>query len=292
MLPTTATPPTIDRLKRALPDWLVMLVRYHKSHGTLPRLLRPQTFNEKVLHRILFSRSAWMATVADKLAARDFVEQRVGAAMLPKLHAVTTEPATIPFDRLPNRFVAKPTHGSGWVEMVPDKAALDRASLVRTCERWLATNYYDLTREWSYRHVPPRIMVEEMINDGTGSAPSDYKLFVFDGRVELVLVTMGRFGARAHVAVDRGWNEVDVTFAYSAERRRVPPPPHLTQMVEAAETLGRGLDFVRVDFFDTPDRLVFGELTATPGCGMDPFEPRSFDAQLGSFWTLSTNRGR
>jgi hypothetical protein len=37
-------------------------------------------------------------------------------------------------------------------------------------------------------------------------------------------------------------------------------PTDLAGMITAAKTLGRDLDFVRADFFDTGDRLFFGKL--------------------------------
>lgn len=39
---------------------------------------------------------------------------------------------------------------------------------------------------------------------------------------------------------------------------------HLYGMISAAEVLGKGMDFIRADFYDTPDRLYLGELTTTP----------------------------
>ena len=272
--------------RRALPDWSVAVGRYVEQHRTIPNLLRPKTFNEKVLHRIVFCRASWMAMAADKYRVRDHVREQVGEHVLPTLFHVTTDPDTIPFEALPDRFVVKPTHGSGWVEIVPDKRRLDQARLRPTCRSWLGQSCYEMTRERIYRDITPRIMIEELIDDGTGTAPNDYKLFVFGGRAEFILVTMGRLDVRAHLFLDRDWRPVDVTFAYSALKRAVPPPPHLGQMTEAAESLARGIDFVRADFYDTDDKLYFGELTATPGCGMDRLEPRSFDAHLGSLWKL------
>ena len=272
------------RLVRLLPDWAFAVARYGRCHRSLPNLFRPATFNEKVLHRILFDRQTWMAVVADKYAVRDFVRERLGAELLPELHHVTTDPDTIPFESLPDRFVIKPTHGSGWVKVVPNKSLVDQAALIRTCKEWLRQNYYDLTREWIYKNITPRILVEELIDDGSGAAPADYKLFVFNGRVAFILVTLGRFGERSHGVVDRRWQPVDVSFNYSVRKCLIPPPPHLEQMVAAAEILGRDVDFVRADFYDTAAKLFFGELTATPGCGLDSFEPRSFDGVLGSLW--------
>ncbi len=277
-------PSLAGRLRNAALDWSVALIRHGKHHRTIPNLLHPHTFNEKVLHRILLDRQSWMGMVADKYRVRDYVAGRVGSHLLPDLLHVTTDPETIPFASLPDRFAVKPTHGSGWVEIVRDKSRLDQARLIRTCNAWLSQNYYEITREWIYKDITPRILVEELIDDGQGAAPNDYKLFVFAGRVEFILVTMGRFDIRAHLLVDRNWKAVDVVLAYSKRRRAVPRPPHLEQMIEAAEQLAKGMDFVRADFYDTPEKLFFGELTATPGCGIDRFEPVSFDRHLGSLW--------
>jgi hypothetical protein len=58
-------------------------------------------------------------------------------------------------------------------------------------------------------------------------------------------------------------------------------------MIVAAEMLGTGLDFIRADFYDTPERLYFGELTTTPGSGKEHFQPKDFDRYLGGKWRLS-----
>lgn len=280
-----------NRARRALPDQIVAVMHHARHHRVVPNIINPRTFNQKVLHRIVFGRDPWMAMVTDKYRVRDYVSRQVGSDLLPRLHFATTDPDTIPFASLPQRFVVKPTHGSGWVEIVRDKSRLDEAALVEKCKYWLGQSYYEITREWIYKDILPRILVEEFVDDGNGGAPNDYKLFVFDGRVAFILVTMGRFDQRAHLLLDRDWNPVDVLMAYSTSTRAVPPPPHLRQMIEAAEALVRGTDFMRVDFYDTRDKLYFGELTSTPGCGLDRFEPASFDARLGALWTLNHRSG-
>ena len=58
----------------------------------------------------------------------------------------------------------------------------------------------------------------------------------------------------------------------------IAKPVHLEEMIGAAETLGQDLDFIRADFYDTPGRLYFGELTMTPGCGTGPFVRKSLIA--------------
>jgi hypothetical protein len=55
-------------------------------------------------------------------------------------------------------------------------------------------------------------------------------------------------------------------------------------MLRYAETLADGFDFIRVDLYDTADRVCFGELTVTPGGGASVLSPLEFDRDLGAMW--------
>jgi hypothetical protein len=273
-------------IKKRLPDWCVLLREWRKTHGAFPKIIRPVTFNEKVLHRNLFDRRAVLTQLADKAAVRSYVEQRLGPEILPKLYYLTSRPDTIPFQELADRFVVKPTHGSGWVQLVTDKSTLDRAALIELCSDWLKRSYHKETREQVYKHIEPRIIVEELIDDGSGAAPNDYKLFVFGGTVQLIQVDVGRFSDHRRRLYTPTWKKVDALFEYDDIIGDVPRPAHLAGMITAAETLGRDLDFVRADFYDTGDRLYFGELTMTPEGGCGRFRPKEFGHYLGGRWKI------
>ena len=161
-----------ETMKQMLPDPLFLILAHIKYLREIPNLIRPKTFNEKVLYRNLFDRRPLLAMFADKYTVREYVAEKVGAHILPELYHTTTEPETIPFDTLPDRFVLKPTHGSGWIELVPDKAKIDQEALIQTCKNWLSQNYYKSNREWVYKDIQPRIMVQEYIDDGHGLSPS------------------------------------------------------------------------------------------------------------------------
>lgn len=201
-----------NRVKNLLPDWLISIRKFRKRHGVFPNLIRPVTFNEEVLHRILFDRRGVLTQMEDKAAVRSYVESRLGPHILPKLYYLTNRPETIPFDELPERFVVKPTHGSGWDQVVTDKSALDRAALIEKCTGWLNQSYYKITREWAYKNIPPRIMVEELIDDGSGAAPNNYRLFVFGGTTEFILVDVGRSTDLRRLLYSPAWQKSDVTF--------------------------------------------------------------------------------
>ena len=61
--------------------------------------------------------------------------------------------------------------------------------------------------------------------------------------------------------------------------------PALT-MIDAAERLSAGIDFVRVDLYDLGDRFLVGELTTTPQGGSGYFKPARWDMVFGARWTL------
>jgi len=277
--------------EQVLPDFVIILVavmrRHKREYGVFPNLVHPTTFSEKVRCRMVFDRRPILTTLADKLAVRDYVKQRIGDDVLPKRYFVTTNPSAIPFDGLPDKFVVKPTHGSGWVYLVPNKALLNKEELIETCSFWLKQNYYYVAREWVYKHIEPRIVVEEFISDGTGPVPRDYRLFVFGGRVGLIRVDVGSGEDRRWSHYSRSWDKLDVPCRFKDIEGGVDPPKRLDDMVWYAEILGEGLDFVRVDMYHAQDRVYFGEATTTPAAGTFVAYPHEFNRYLGSLWKVS-----
>jgi hypothetical protein len=258
-------------------------MRRHKMEfGRYPNLLRPKTFNEKLLYRMAFDRRRVLITLQDKYAAREYVRHRAGDNILPQLYWVTKNPGDIPFDRLPARFVVKATHGCGYNYLVPDKAMVDWADVLAKCARWLNSNYYPECQEWAYKHIEPRIIVEEFISDATGRGALPYRVDVYGGRVQLIQVdAVGRCDN-----YDRSWNRLD--FKGPLEPiGGVPRPALLGDLIDCAEAVGAGLDFIRVDFYITT-KVYFGEMCVYPSAGLRPFAPKKWDRHFGDLWNLST----
>lgn len=270
--------------------------RHKRAFGTYPNLIRPKTFNEKLLHRLLFDRRRILTDLQDKFAVRHYVTERIGEHVLPTLYWVTKNPVDIPFDDLPDKFVVKATHGCGWNYLVPDKASLNRQDLVDKCAAWLSWNYYYRTRgrEWAYKDIEPRIIVEEFISDDTGLAPRNYKIYVFYGQVHMIRVITKKFvpGPTRLPALDLrddcyapSWDLLDIKTQFKPIGRPVPRPPHLAEMIRCAEMLGDGLDFVRTDFYDG-QKMYFGEMAVYPGGGFEFYDPK-WNRHFGRLWDLS-----
>lgn len=264
--------------------------KYFYTFGCLPNIVAPRTFNEKVNARKFFDHRPIFRTWVDKVAVRDWVARRKPGyeAMLPKLYHVTADPTDIPFDALPDRFVIKASHGSGWLRLVKDKSLLDRDAVIAECRHWLSMNYFDLTLEGVYKDVPPRILIEEFLDNGFGEAPEDYKLYVFHGRVQFVQVDVARFGQHRRKIYDRNWNEQNFELSIPTYDGTLETPAVLPQMLEIAETLAGTIDFVRVDLYAVGGRIYFGEMTPSSGNGFNRFTPRVYDEIFGAHWKLSS----
>jgi hypothetical protein len=266
----------------------------------------PVTFNQKLLRKIALDRRPLLTTFADKVAVRDYVADAVGPDVLPHLHAVVDDPAELDPAQLPAQFVVKPTHASGMIWIVSDRSSpresasdnsthtmfattpdeLDWDMLRAACRKWLAVNYANVEQEWAYGHVPPRIMVEELLEGADGQSPPDYKFFVFHGRARLVQVDTDRFSGHHRNFFRPDWTPVDARLIYPPAEHAPPRPDGLEEMVHVAEALGKDTDFVRVDLYDVAGRVVFGELTSTPEGARQAFSPESFEVELGRYWNI------
>jgi hypothetical protein len=270
-------------------DW-VLSDRYHEkvtafpAVGYWPQIADPRSFNEKLLHRKLYTDDERFARVADKYRVREYVRERVGPEILTGCYHVTDDPGTIPFGELPAAFVLKGTHGSGMNRIVRDRQAADVEALVEQCREWLAEDYGANTGEYWYTEIRPRILVEEYIENDSGRAPADYKFYVFDGTVEYVHVDVGRFSDHTRRFYDADWNPREFERKYPLGPE-VEAPPDLDRMRGIAERLGSPFEFVRVDLYNPREgEVVFGEMTLAPGAGHGRFDPVSVDFEFGSYW--------
>jgi hypothetical protein len=134
--------------------------------------------------------------------------------------------------------------------------------------------------------MPRRIIVEEMLTDADGAVPDDYKFFVFGGNCAFIQVDSGRFGVRTQDFFRPDWQHLALSGGPPWADPEPAKPARLSEMIDVAERLGVGTDFVRVDLYDTGGRIVFGELTSFPAGGDTPFDPESFNEEFGRPWTV------
>jgi hypothetical protein len=244
-----------------------------------------------------FDRQPLYSVLQDKFLVREYAEER-GVSMASLLY-VTNDPATIPFGQLPSTYMIKATHGCGWNIVcrdgrlvlfgdgsAPTGDALSQDEAVALCRGWLQGVH--APREWAYRGISPRIVVEQLLAPRTGDELMDYRFYTFDGVVKAINLgspTYRREQVNAFYTPE--WQLVPLSRYTEALPAPLPKrPTALAKMIAVAGRLGNGIPFVRVDLYDTAEGVRLGEMTVYPQAGArdSPTGCRAFNSWLGQQW--------
>jgi len=251
-----------------------------------PNFRTPRRFSEKLWARMLYDRQTRLTLISDKLRVRDYVAGKVGKEYLIPLLWEGDSPENIPFDELPDRFVIKTNHGSGYIILVPDKKRIDRRQVRNLLGKWLKVNFGRDTYlgiAWGYNHIRPTIMIESFVG-GTDIPPIDYKFYCFGGHVEVATLHFDRFGVHRTRSYDRNFLPHEFKYCFDQWAGEFLRPPTYDAMVKIAEALSSEFDFMRVDLYSVDHSIYFSELTPYPGGINTPFLPASQDRMLGEKW--------
>ena len=249
----------------------------------------PITFNEKIQWLKLYDRTELHTKCADKYLVREYVSGVLGEDYLIPLLLHTSNLNKISADVLPSsNFVIKTNHDCGTVIIVKDKDSQNWNEVRCTLRHALKRNYYLPGREWQYKNIFPRIIVEKLLLDDEGNIPHDFKLFCFNGKFKMIQVDTNRFQDHKRNFYDRDWNLLDVEVTFG-KAKQVSKPNNLSELITIAEKLAKPFIFVRVDLYVIQNKIYFGELTFHPDSGFTIFSNKKYDYELGDCLSLPIN---
>ena len=258
-------------------------IYYRIVLGKRLNLKDPRTFNEKIqwMKLYYYPQNELVVNGSDKYAVREYISKKGYGEKLVPLYGVWDRAEDIDWDSLPNRFVLKCNHGCAYNIVVSDKTKLDRAAAVKQLNKWLAEDFGAFNIEIHYSKIKHHVITcEEFL----GESITDYKFFCFNAKPHCIYVSTDLIHDR----------QAQIGFFYLDGKKmplhredytdiaEVTLPDFFDEMKEAAEVLCKDFPFVRVDFFIANGTWYFAELTFTPGAGMMPFNPESFDVEWGS----------
>jgi hypothetical protein len=267
-------------------------------------------FAAKVRWRMLYDRNPLHPLLLDKVAVKEFAAAR-GVASARSIH-VTADPEDIPFGDLPPNCFLKANHASAWNylrhegewyffgygaklmnfdgTLVPEKERspflIEERGLLDQCREMLLSRYSKL--EWAYHRISPRIVIEELLQPIKGGELMDYRFYTFDGMVAAISVGSPCYRREErNVFLTPEWEVIPLSSYLEALPEQIPErPAMLKELIEAAGRLGEGIDFARIDLYETAQGIRLGEMTLYPEGG-DRNTPTScprFNHWLGSFW--------
>lgn len=279
----------MNLLYRINPKLVIKIIFYLKN-GYKLNLTHPITYNEKLQWIKFYDKNLKIPVCADKYTVREYVKESDCEVLLNHLLWEGSDAGEIPFEKLPEQFVIKVTHGSGFNIICRDKSQLNIEKAKRKLTRWLKEKYIPCYGEWFYGIIRPRIIIEEYLGDEKGDIPNDYKVLCFNGEPKLIQVHYGRYRDHKMKLYEPDWKEIrNVQIKYSDNPDyRIERPLELDKMLEYARILSKPFYNARIDFYIVRNRLYFGEITITDGAGFDKITPYSFDMELGSYMKLPT----
>ena len=265
-----------DNNENCLKHW------YKLKTGKILNLQNPQTFNEKTQWLKLNDLSKEKTILADKFLVREFIKEKIGEEYLIPLLGVWNNFDEIDFNNLPNQFVLKCNHGSGYNLIVKDKKKFNKHKAKLQINKWLKEDFgYRNGYELHYSNIERKIIAEEYLSEVENNL-IDYRFFCINGKVEQIWLDV-LSGTENHKRkiYNKDWEELNIVVKWPRLEDNINKPTNLKEMIELSETLSKDFKFVRVDFYNINNKIYFGEMTFTSMSGVGKFEPEIEDYNLG-----------
>lgn len=286
-------------LLKWLPDKPFLCLMYYCRIGKKLDLNNPKTFNEKLQWIKLYDRKPQYTVMVDKYLVKKYVADLIGSQYIIPTLGVWERFEQINFAKLPDQFVLKCTHDSGGLVICKDKNKLNFDEVRKKINKCLKKNYYWHGREWPYKDVKPRIIAEKYMEDSKNhenqnefeGSLTDYKFYCFNGKMKMMMMGSNRFTKKATTFdyFDEDFNWLEITWGYPRSEQKPKKPQNFEKMKELAERLSEGLTEARIDFYQSNEKIYFGEITFFDGSGMDIIEPEEMNYKMGEWLRLPEN---
>lgn len=271
-----------------LSDEEFIKTRYKMNLDREINLSNPTLFTEKIQWLKLSDKNKLYTQCADKYLVRKYVEAKIGSMYLIPLVFETKNYQDIHSSNLPDYpVIIKTTHDSGGVFIIKNKNKANFYKLRKNLKNQLSKNHYFNSREWEYKNIQPRIIVEKLLKDNSGNNQlNDYKIHCFHGVPTFIQTIFDRGIDTKEDWYDTEWNLQDVYY-FSPNKKLLEKPKQLSKLLEVAQELSQEFLYVRVDLYIVNNKIYFGELTFRPYGGFMKFTPENFDNKLGKYLDLN-----
>lgn len=262
-------------------DYSFICRQYKKECKREIDLKNPQRFTEKLQWLKLFYRDSSMTAASDKYAVREYLNNLGYGELLNELIAVYDNVDDIDVDALPERFVLKASHGSGWNLIVKDKSTVDWKRQKRIMKSWLKQNLAWFGREWNYAGQKPRIIIEKYLEDDSGEL-RDFKFFCFNGEPQVLEVDELRMTNHKRLYADIEGNIFPMYDAPDMQQLKNFEIKEIhREMTKLAREISKPFPHARVDFYECNGKIYFGEITFFDSSGFIVYEPDEYDFIFG-----------
>ena len=260
-------------------------ITHHKLN-----LKNPIRYTEKLqyLRLKVYPKNDLVSKCASRDGVRDYLKEINEEDKLIPIYGIFDRFDDIDFSKLPEQFVMKCTHASGFNYLVKNKDELDIKKLRKMFNKFLKTDYGKKTVEPHYSKIKPRIIIEQAITD-LSSLPDEYKIHVFNGKAKYLYLVTGRGKDIKYNNYYIDWtpfNEAQFN-GWDTSEKQLKKPDQFEKMVKFAEKIASPFPFVRVDLYLINNKIYFSEMTFTPAKGTLIFDDDKADFEIGNWLDIN-----
>lgn len=280
----------LDSLGFSIPDKLYLSCYYRYYVGKKLDWDNPKKFCEKLNWLKLYDHNPLYTNLVDKVLVKQYVAEKIGKQYIIPTLATYSSAEEIKWSELPNKFVIKCNHDSASYIICKDKSKLNLEKATAKLHKSINTDFYRIAREWAYKNVKRKILVEEYLEDPTGDL-KDYKFFCFDGKVKALFIASDRQSKDKETCFDffdPDYIHLPMTSHHPNAEKLPQKPQNFELMKELAEKLSIGIPHVRIDFYEYLGKVYFGEFTFYHDGAYVPMEPEEYEYKFGSWINLSS----
>ena len=255
----------------------------------------PKYFDEKIWWLKLNNRDPLLTVCSDKYAVREYVKEAGCEDILVELIGVYDKAQDIRFEDIKDEAIIKCTSGSGENVFHNPQQRSNHKMIIRRMKYALRNNPYKLSREWNYKNIKSKVIVEKVLRDKDGRLPVDYKFMCFGGEPKLLFLDIGLIDDNNvyNHQYPRNIYDMDFNLMPFKETRdnyqgEVKKPDNWKKMIEVARKLSKPFQFCRVDLYNVDGKVYFGEITFYHGGGCNNIQPEEWDLRLGSWIDISS----
>ena len=236
------------------------------------------TFQDKLNWLIIHDTNELKGNCSDKILLHEYSKTKLGKDICNKILKIYNNVEEINISELPNKFVLKTNHGSGFNIIVNNKTNLNLKESKKLLSEWMNLDFGERSREFHYSFIKKKIFVEEYI----GKNLKNYKFLCYNGHPKFVYLSLEEGNHKYRNFYDMNWNFLN----FSCLSKPHPiynftKPKFFQLMKKYASILSSDFKFVRVDLYELENEVRLGELTFTPMNSKFYCKNKSHEIELG-----------
>lgn len=267
--------------------------RYKRNTGRTIDLDNPQSLNEKIVWLKLNYHEDWHTACCDKFLIRQYLKDKFEIDYTPTLIFVTQDIKELTIRNIKSfPCIVKVSNGCGANLIIHDSSEFSDKYIQNFFRAQIVASNCNVlrTQEHQYLQKKPYLVVEELLDDGNGHIPNDYKFLYINGQLQFVYCSLDREGKNIRQIYDESWNRKHFIWVKHANKsiydkyentKDIPRPHYFNKMVDISGMIAKDFPIVRVDFYETRERMYIGEITLHHGSGEDKFYPTKYDLYYG-----------